>query len=369
MKSICNKILVAFALLFFTACAVLGAVAKDKEFSEDENRYLTTFEKPTVKSIIQGDYQTKLTDYLTDQVIFRSGFMKIYGLSQKALNKTEYNGVYLCKDDFLIEVFREPHNTGDIIERLNKVAGRVSADCKLMLVPTAVTVYKDKLPSNVSFKTTQTDMLNEYYNKVNMTTIPVYGAIKTGSLKEQMYYRTDHHWTTDAAYIAYTRYCAEEGLQAVPKESFEIREISDDFYGTVYSKALTINQKPDVIRVYNTDMTGISVTAGGEVISLYNEEHLKTKDKYAYFLDGNRPVINISNSKVNNGKKLMVVKDSYANCFIPFLVNHYEEIMVLDTRYYKRGVSKTANEWGATDILFLFNLNTLDTDALVRGIF
>lgn len=369
MKDICNKILAAFALLFFAACGLIGIFMKDVEFSEDENRYLKTFEKPTFNSIVKAEYQTELTDYLTDQVVFRSDFMKVYGLGQSAFMKTEYNGVYMCDDDYLIEVYKEPVNTESIVERLNKVSGKVSAHCMLLLAPTAVTVYSEKLPSNVSYKRSQLDVMRYMYENAKMDSINVYDSIMAAKNDEQMYYRTDHHWTTDAAYLAYVEFCKKNGFEPVAKDKFNIETVSNEFYGTVYSKALKLGQKADSIKVYKQDLTGVTIKVGDKTGLLYNEEYLKVKDKYAYFLDGNLPVINISNSNVKNGKKLLVIKDSYANCFVPFLINHYEEIMVLDTRYYKRGVTKTANEWGATDILFLFNLNTLDTDALVRGIF
>lgn len=365
----CKRILCVFALLFLVTCGVLTIVVPDREFSEDENRYLKQNPEISVKGILEGDYQEEIKEYFADQVIFRDDFMRLYAMAQKGMGKSEYNNIYLCDDNWLIEVYNEPVKTEWITEKFAEVTEYTDANCMLMLAPTAISIYDEVLPSGVSGTDKQAEVRDYIYANAGMDTIDVWSALEENKDEVQLYYKTDHHWTTDAAYIAYEAFCEHQGFTPVAKEEFEKVDVSTEFYGTIYSKALTAFQPADTITAYKQDMTGITVTYAAGEGSLYSDEYLEKKDKYAYFLNGNQAMITIENSNVDNDKILLVVKDSYANCFVPFLVNHYEKIVVLDTRYYRMGVSTTAEDIEATDILFLFNLNTLDTDTAIAGIY
>lgn len=364
-----KRILCIFALLFFTACGILTLALPDREFSEDENRYLAQRPKISAESLLKGEYQEEIKEYLSDQAVFRGDFMRLYALAQKGMAKSEYNGVYLCRDNWLIEVYQTPERTGYITNKLAGVSEETDAHCMLMLVPTAISLYEEVLPFGAGTNNRQSEVRDEIYAGAGMDNIDVWKVLEENKDNVQLYYKTDHHWTTEAAYLAYTEYCRHEGFTPYEKESFEISAVSDAFYGTIYSKALTAFQPADTITVFRQDMSGITVTYPDGEGSLYADEYLEKKDKYAFFLNGNQSIVTVENGNVDNDKVLLVVKDSYANCFVPFLINHYEKIVVLDTRYYRMGVTAAAEEIGATDILFLFNLNTLDTDTAIAGIY
>ena len=384
MKDKFRLISAAFALLFFAACGILTLTHKAYDFSEIENRTLAQFPTLNVKDLVtkedatasQNVLQNDIEDYLSDQFFCRTGFMKTYALASRLMGKTDYNGTYVCSDDWLIEVYNEPVNTKKNTDRLSKTVDTLNSmgvDTSFILVPTAVSMYPEVLPSNVRGKEGQTEVFNYMYDHIAANT-----KIDTWSVLEsekksgtQLYYKTDHHWTVDAAYAVYAEFCKAKGMEAVPKDSFDIEEVSNSFYGTVYSKSLNPLQPADTIKAYKQDMTGISVKymADPDADSLYAESYLSVKDKYSYFLNGIQPMITIENSNVKNGKTLLVVKDSYANCFVPFLINHYEKVIVLDTRYYRMGVTPAVRTFGVTDCLFLFNLNTLDKEVALAGIY
>ena len=367
--NIMKKILCVFCLAVFSLGGILTIILPDKEFSEEENRILQQSPQIDAKSIINGDFQQQINEYLTDQMILRSGFMRVYALTQKTLGKSEYNGIYVCDDNWIIETYKETENTEQIAEKFRKIADNANADCTIMLVPTAVSVYDEVLPPNVSFKTSQRDVCDYIYENCGMSSIDLWNVFEENKDKTQLFYKTDHHWTTDAAFLAYQQYCIAMDIEPLERDFFDITTVSDDFYGTTYSKALTAFQKADEITVYKQDMSGITVTYPSGTGDLYAEGYLDKKDKYSYFLNSNQPQIVIDNENVSNGKVLLVVKDSYANCLVPFLVNHYEKIIVLDTRYYRNGVTNAAESFNATDIFFCFNLNTLDTDTAISGIY
>lgn len=366
---ICKGILCIFTLVFLVLCGILSLTQKDKEFSEAENRYLAQLPEFKVKELLSGEYQSDMQEYLADQVVYRDGFMQLYALTQKLMGKSEYNGVYLCEDNYLIEAYAEPEKTESITQKFSSVAENTDAECILMLVPTAISIYEDKLPGSAGKNNEQAEVRDYIYANAGMETVDVWSALEESKDDIQLFYRTDHHWTTEAAYIAYLEFCESRGFEPKEKSYYEITTISDEFYGTIYSKALTPFQPADSISVYKQDMSGITVTYSTGEGELYNEEYLSKKDKYSYFLNGNQAKITINNENVDNGRVLLVVKDSYANCFVPFLINHYESIVVLDTRYYRNGVTTTAADIGATEILFLFNLNTMDSDVAMAGIY
>ncbi|MBQ7131404.1 MAG: hypothetical protein IJO29_02435 [Oscillospiraceae bacterium] len=361
--------LCASSLAIFTLGGIVSIAAPDVEFSEDENRILQPLPEIDGKAIVDGDFQLQMNDYLTDRAAFRNEFMRIYAFSQKLMGKSEYNGVYVCDDDWIIEVYNEPENTVQICDKFNKAAEKTGLSCSLMLIPTAVSIYDDVLPPNVSFKTTQRDVCDYFYSNTEMNCIDLWDTFENNRNDVQLYYKTDHHWTTDAAYLAYKEYCSTLSFEPLDKSDFDIEIVSDKFLGTTYSKALSAFPSYDEIVAFKQDMTGITVTYPQGEGELYADEFLEKKDKYSYFLNSNQSQVIIENENVDNGRVLLIVKDSYANCLVPFLMNHFEKTVVLDTRYYRNGASFAAEECGATDILFCFNLNTLDTDTAIAGIY
>ena len=383
MKEKLQLISAAFALLFFAACGLLTLTHKPVEFSQTENRTMAQFPKLNAKDLVtkadatdsQNVLQNKIEDYLSDQFFCRTGFMKTYALASRTLGRTDYNGVYVCDDDWLIEVYNEPENTEKNTERLAKTVAALKnagVDTTFILVPTAVSMYPEVLPANVHGAEGQKEVYNYMYSRVGADTVDAWKVLEEEKKNGlQLYYKTDHHWTTDAAYAVYTAFCEKKGFEPVGKNSFSIKEVSDSFYGTVYSKSLNPGQPADVIKAYLQDMTGISVSymADPDADSLYAEKYLYVKDKYSYFLNGIQPMITVTNSNVTNGRTLLVVKDSFANCFAPFLINHYEKVIILDTRYYRMGVTPSVSAYGVTDCLFLFNLNTLDKEVALAGIY
>lgn len=369
MNSLCKKIVAVVVFAGFLAGGILTLALKDRSFSEAENRNLSQAPKVSGKSLLNGTFQRECETYLSDQFVGRDALMQLYGLGQTAMLKTDYNNVYLCQDGRLIEKYTTPVNTDSIINKFNSFAQNTDMDCALMLVPTAISIYSETLPANAGQNNAQREVYDKFYSQVNMQTVEVWSSLETNKNSTNLYYYTDHHWTTEAAYLAYVSYCETKGIEPNSKDFYNITTVSTEFYGTIMSKALSPLARADEIKAPELNMSGITVSyQNGEGV-LFEESYLEKKDKYSYFLNGIKPVIIIDNANVNNGKTLLVVKDSYANCLVPFLIGHYERVVVLDTRYYINGASFAAKEYGATDCLFLFNLNTLDAESAINGIY
>lgn len=373
IQSITVVIITALILLCFLAFLI----CKKQTFSEGENRYLQKFPAFSFTELKEGKYTEKLQNYMTDHFPLRDCFMELKAETEIALGKRKINGVYICRDDYLIEEYETPENTDKIIGQFTKFSESVEyADVSLMLVPTAVTVYEDKLPALTPTRRSQMEVRQEILDRLasaKILEIDCYDALTEVKEDFGLYYRTDHHWTSYGAYAAYTAYCEAKGLTPVPLDGFKITEVSSDFRGTVYSKLNDGQMKCDTITVFenpDSKLTVLYEDTGETSDSLYNFEYLEKKDKYSLFLNNIHPLIEITNEAASSEDELALIKDSYANCMVPFLVNHYRKIYVFDTRYYRGGPSAFINENSRiTDVLLLYNMNTLDGDLGIGGIY
>ncbi len=343
-------------------------------FSENENRYLQSFPSFSWDSFTSGKYIKQLENFITDHFSFRDFFMGIKSEVEILLGKTKINSVFLGSDEYLLEDYNLPTNTERFINVLNSFYLRNKhINNNLMLVPTSISINSSKLPLFASYYS-QFETIDEIYQNISFASIDVRDTLLEHNNIYPMYYRLDHHWTTYAAYYAYVSYCEANSLSYLSINDYLITEVTDDFNGTLYSKTNIYNYQPDSIYLFTpktqTDIK-VEYVKGEEVItsdSMYVYSYLETKDKYSFFLDNNVPLIKITNNKNNNNKKLLVIKDSYANSLIPFLTYNYQEIHVIDPRYYKNSITEYIKTYEITDSLFLYNMNTLDTDTGIYSI-
>ena len=169
---------------------------------------------------------------------------------------------------------------------------------------------------------------------------------------DDVFYRTDHHWTTMGAQAAYTLWAQATGHTA---RSYDLTLATDSFRGTLYSKVLLPDSVYDSV-YYAPEITVESVVCDGKDGALYDLSALKQKDKYELFLGGNYGQCVITTG-TENGKHLLLVKDSFANSFVPFLTGDYETITMIDLRYYRGSMAELAAE--ADDILALTEVTNL----------
>lgn len=241
-----------------------------------------------------------------------------------------------------------------------------------MLVPTAIYTYKNKLPEFAP-AADQMETAEKIYQDSGLLSIDCSQDLLAHQQDGQLYYRTDHHWTTYGAYVGYLAFCREKGLVPVSLDELEAETAAEDFCGTIYSKVNDYSQKGDKITIYRNPADKLTVyyeDTKETTDSLYNLKYARKKDKYSLFLDNLHPLIEITNENAESERELVLIKDSYANSMTPFLAHHFKKIYVFDTRYYKWGPSSfIKGHEGITDVLILYNMNTVDTDLGIRGIY
>lgn len=367
-------ILSTIFLLFIGVMFISIMGIKEKEFSEEENRNLNTKPKLSIKELIDGSYSKDYEGYISDQFPGRKLFVQLKSKVNLLMGKAENNGVYLGKDNQLMEDFEEePQETTD--EKINVVNNFVNnyenINTSFMMIPTSVEILKDKLPAYAPVDS-QLKYMEYIQEKLNpeIKFISPYEAFQNNK-DEYLYYKTDHHWTSKGAYIAYLEYCNALNLEPQKEEEFNVELVANDFYGSLSSKIGEKRGKPDDVYVYipkeNGEVIVNYVTEQIKSSSLYSSKALDKKDKYEVFTGGNHSQINIKTLGDIN-KKLLIIKDSYANSFIPFLTSHYGEIDVVDLRYYTDNIDTLIKEKGITDILFLYNVNTFNSDSSILNL-
>lgn len=370
-----KKVITILLCVGILSLSIWLLLSPKKDFSENENRYLTKFPVLSAKNMLDGTYTESLSDWLADHFPQRDFFVGLKSQTEILSGKKEINHIYIAKEDYLIEQYAQPQNTQRIIDTLTRFYEKVSqaeVNINLMLVPTAVTIHKDLLPQNAP-ASNQLETAQSIYTATGIPKIDCTEFLFTGISEGQLYYRTDHHWTTLGAYYGYLAFCAAKNLQPVSLTSLQKQTVTEDFAGTLYSKVNDYNHKKDSITVYTNpeDHLTVTYTDTGEMSdSLYNFDYLTEKDKYSLFLNNIHSLIEIENQTSSSEDVLMLIKDSYANSIVPFLAHHYRKIYVFDTRYYKDGPSSFLSEHKEiNDILLLYNMNTLDTDSGIRGIY
>ncbi|MCM1989813.1 DHHW family protein [Oceanirhabdus seepicola] len=367
MSRTSNRFITFMCSIFMIIGLLFHIIIPDRKFSELENRNLSAFPKFSLKTLFSGKFTEKFDEYIQDQFPFRDFWVGIKSDTERASLKIDNNNVYFGKDDFLLEKFKKPgENLDKNIDSINTFKNYIGdIPINFLLVPNSVKIYEDKLPKyaiNYDQK-----ILMEYVNSMIKNEINFINPMDylLENKDQYLYFKTDHHWTMLGAYYGYKSFMESKGLEPINLEDFEIKTLTDNFYGTLFSKANNTHIAPDeIITFYHNAFEDIEITFNNKTETydnFYFNENLDKKDKYTVFLNGNNPLLKITTNKKNN-KKIMLIKDSYAHCFIPFLSAHYEEIHVVDPRYYKVNLKEYINENSINEVLFLYNVSNFTED-------
>ncbi|WP_129598694.1 DHHW family protein [Anaerophilus nitritogenes] len=369
-SNIYQKMISILFLGYIGIICILNYISLDTIFSESENRMLQQKPYFSFKKIVGGQFISQYEKYFTDQFIARDFWIGIRSDTERIIGKKENNNVYLGKDDYLIEAFHKPskENFNQKIKEFYKFADATPNVHKyFLLVPNSVSILKDKLPP---YAPTDDQLLYIEEFKKNMPKsikfLDIYNMLYNKK-DEYIFYKTDHHWTTKGAYYAYEKIAKDMGLIPYKKEDFQIQKVTDEFYGSLYSKSGFRHVQPDDIELYIPKQKikyQVEYIEENKIDHLfYNLDNLYKKDKYKVFFDGNHPLMKISSDQ-DQQKKLLIIKDSYANSLIPFLALHYSEIYVVDPRYYKKNLQELIYKNHIENVLILYNENTFFQDSI-----
>ena len=374
--------------IFITAlfCAFIGvflvanAVSPDRTFSEVENRNLEQL--PAVDfgtpeklfrdgNFFNGQFMRDFETYTTDQFIGRDAWVDLKARTERALGKKENNNVYFADNDTLITRFDQPaaDRVTENLNYVNKFVENVDIPVVFSLIPSQACIWANRLPEGAP-NASQTDLMAQAQGAVTGATwADVYTPLMEHK-DEDIFYRTDHHWTSLGAYYGYTGLASALGYTPVPLTDYTPTVRSTEFYGTVFSSSGVRWVKPDTITTYVPD-DGITVVShtydnSGNPVeeqrALYVESFLSVKDKYSMFLGGNQSLGVVTNTNNPDGPKLLIIRDSYADSLVPFLTAHYSEIHLIDPRYYHLSVKDYVEQNGIDQALVLYSVPNFVTD-------
>lgn len=361
-------------ILFAAALAVFslaGFLTEPKTFSETENRFLEEKPEFTIESLLNGQYTKDYEAFVTDQFVLRDQWIRLKTVAERLLLKQDINGVYFCKDHYLMEkkdaaVFESKQakkNIEALISMGKEKKEKFSPEhMQIVLAPTASQVLYDKLPP-FSAPYDQTKVTGPIIKAIGEAYVLDAKDVLLPRKEEYIYYRTDHHWTSLGAYYTYCEWAERMGFVPFDKKEFDIEMAEDAFYGTLASK-VNVSLKPDEIFLWKKKAASYTLAydmSDDIRHTLYDRDALAKRDKYKVFLGGNYGLVQIDTSLKNN-RRLLVIKDSFGNSFVPFACNHFETSYVADLRYLNINIDAFMEEMKITDLLVLYNTVNLCQD-------
>ena len=370
-KKAMSSILGLCFIVLLAVTFIINIFTPDKGFSEEENRVLQEKPEFSLSNYMEGRYESKLETYVNDQFLLRNAFIKIKATADVTAGKLESNGVYRCKDNYLMEELTVPsdkllENTLSSLKQFKRQYKKL--DAFFLLAPNAGNILEEKLP-NFTRLNDQDQSMDKFFKEIKRygyTPIDVRDTFAKHTEDTQIYYRTDHHWTTDGAYLAYKQ--AVKKMKLTDEVTYKPYVVKNDFRGTLASKSGFVNGVNDAIKIYmpykdkdyNNSVIYYADTKT-KTMEFYQLDNLDTKDAYTVFGGSNHPMYTIK-TPTKSSKRLLLVKDSYANSFIPFLAQSYREIVVVDPRYFFDNIDDIIKAEEITEVMFLYNANTFFND-------
>lgn len=391
-----NKIIISVFVLMLSIFVIILICPADNKSAVEENRTLATMPPLTKDSLLSGEFEQGFESFIDDNLGFRSFFTSLNELlsSAKGIRTPAGRLVYtdtdigtgttqksslLIVNKTIFELFvKNTAHEEEYIEAVNKYAKYLDSDINLYaaLIPTQLEFQE---PIYANMQDSQKETIDYIYNQFDsrIKTVDMYSKLQQHS-SEYIYFRSDHHWTPLGAYYGYTAFSEASGIAPADKSKFEKNTIPN-FLGYLYRQAAApeIANEPDTIEWYNTDkdnqvelsMQGFK---NGEVIPYTSPLFDKTKASYNFFLSGDHPLAELVNPSAATDKTIVIIRDSYANAFTPWIINNYRTVVLVDPRTYKADFKEVVDEYQPDDVLimnYIFTTTFEDYCTMLRDLY
>ena len=359
-------------LIFIYGMALWFLFSPKTDYSSSEKRYLQKFPDANVEKVLSGDFGSEFETFFADQFPQRNTWVGLNAYTALAEGNNGASGVYNCKNGYLIN---KPVSTDNNLDKnvgaVVDFAKKIDAPTTVMLVPSTGYIADDVLPTFHDKYNDDEDIsrISSTLSKEKIGFVDLRERFKSEYKNgSQLYYKTDHHWTTKGAYTGYQELCKALGITPIDDSTLK-KDSYPDFYGTTYSSSGFWLTPPDNIEIWsnpNNSSKNISVkiTEGANVKtsgSMYFTDHLKEDDKYPVFIDGNHALTEITNTNAKNGT-ILLIKDSFSHSLAPFLAENYSKVVLVDLRYYKESASQLVSTYNPEQVVVLYGIDNLATD-------
>lgn len=367
---------VVFFLVFIFIVPIITLSTQDKKISEVENKVLTPLPKLSLNTIKNKNFMSNFDKYSADQFPYREQFIKFKNSYSYIIGAREFRDIYINKEGRLMEKFKFNNDTIDKnISQVTIISKFLHDNYKinstLMIIPTSIAFYNDTLPTWVD-NDSQKYVLDYIKKSITLDYKDILKFYTPYNILSKysdlpIYFNTDHHWTQLGARIAYENMYNLNNTNFLNDNSY--KKVSNDFYGTYYSKALLpLIHSDDLYAYENFNNFNISIDLHENFDTLYGKDKLKGKNKYQYFLHGD-PGFAVVNGNSNKNDEILIFKDSYAHSFIPFLTSNYKKIHIVDPRYYNIDLDKYIKENNKiNEVLFINNIQTFNSINLYKNL-
>ena len=362
------RLRLSYSAVFFGVWLLVGlftVLKTHRSYSRLENRQLARLEAPTLSAVADGSFTAGINSWFSDQFPGRDACIAVNTKTKQLLGEREIKGVYMDGEK---QLFLIPDTPDEAAMEKNLAAIDAFSEKNekirsyFCLVPNAIFVQADKLPANAPAPDQKAQIEEAYGKLANTATVDVLPALSERK-DDYIYYRSDHHWTGLGAEAAFYKIAEAMGIDA-PITDYEVCAVTDEFSGTLSKKAGRYDVKdqidiylPETDEVYNVEYVGEEKKTG----SMYEKEALSSADPYTVFFGGNHGRVDIRTT-VQNGRKLLVFKDSYFNTLAQFMWPYFEKVVIVDPRYYYAYAGSIVRQEGITDILYIYNADTFGTD-------
>lgn len=359
-------------LIFIYGMALWFLFSPKTDYSSSEKRYLQKFPDANVEKVLSGDFGSEFETFFADRFPQRNTWVGLNAYTTLAEGNNGASGVYNCKNGYLIN---KPVSTDNNLDKnvgaVVDFAKTIDAPTTVMLVPSTGYIADDVLPTFHDKYNDDEDIskISSTLSKEKIGFVDLRERFKSEYKNgSQLYYKTDHHWTTKGAYTGYQELCKALGVTPIDDSTLK-KDSYPDFYGTTYSSSGFWLTPPDNIEIWsnpkNSDKNiSVKITEGANVKtsdSMYFTDHLKEDDKYPVFIDGNHALTEITNTNAKNGT-ILLIKDSFSHSLAPFLAENYSKVVLVDLRYYKESVSQLVSTYNPEQVVVLYGIDNLATD-------
>ncbi len=348
MKKIAEHLVFIIFWSLLLSFFVLFWILPDSAFSQTENRALADFPALRAEKLFDGRYVAELDTYVCDQFPVRDLWIRIKALSEMTLGKGENNGILQGEGGQLARrLYSMRHTDGSTVtdsdlysmEHITSAAESLATAVKHAKVPTRILLPPRPIEVSAdafSYPTERGEALDAALSRLLTPTgayIDLTQAFRQRQADgEAVYYRTDHHWTTQGAYDAYVAIMQSFDMEdaLLPADAFDRQTVAEDFCGTLWSASGMQWIPGEPIEIwYRGNESDFSVIADGIPLSegLYSLKYLTEKDKYSVFLDGTHDIVTVTKKGDDTRPRLLILKDSFANSAVPFLAQHFDLVL------------------------------------------
>lgn len=365
-----QRSLATLLTLAVLAAGLVGfAWGPKRAFSPQENRVLQQRPSFSLSRLLSGAYTQEVESYLADQFPLRDTWVQVKSGLWRLSGHSDHGGVYFGRDGYLLGIPAptEPDVLARNLDILSALACRQGHTLPVLLVPSAASTLPDKLPPQAPVPDEAAVWAGLAQSPPPGLLLPdAFTPLQAAADTQQVYFRTDHHWNDAGAYVGYHTLMTALGRAPRPASDFVQRQVSASFQGTLAARSGDPWAGTDALRLW-TLPSGPPITQevlddGTQRASPYWWERLQDKDQYTVYLGGNHAATVLRNPQGQG--RLLLLKDSYAHILAPLLAADFEEVHLLDARYYLDNLDAYIAQNGITDVAALFSLETFGTQKL-----